>query len=137
MSSLSPPDEEAALSLALAVIVASDAPLLLLDDQLVVIAASMSFCRRAFRIDPAEVAGRQIFILGHGEWDAPRLRSLLTATLSGLAKVDSYEMDLTRIEQQTLRLVLKAERLIYSDFGQPRHASGDFGCHHRRATPKS
>ena len=43
---------EAANSLALAVVAASDAPLLLLDDNLVVIAASASFCR-AFRIDPA------------------------------------------------------------------------------------
>jgi two-component sensor histidine kinase len=119
VSSLPPPDEEVALSLALAVINASDAPLLLLDDQLVVIAASMSFCR-AFLIEPADVANREIFTLGKGEWDTPRLRSLLTATLSGLAKVDSYEMDLTRVGQQTLRLVLKAERLVYSDIGQPR-----------------
>ncbi len=119
MPSLSPPDEENALSLALAVIAASDAPLLLLDDRLVVIAASMSFCR-AFQIASAEIAGREIFALGKGEWDAPRLRSLLTATLSGLAKVDSYEMDLTRVGQPALRLTIKAEKLVYSDVRQPR-----------------
>jgi two-component system, sensor histidine kinase PdtaS len=119
VSSLSPPNEEVALSLALAVITASDAPLLLLDDQLVVIAASMSFCR-AFQVDPAAAAGREIFTLGKGEWNVPRLRSLLTATLSGLAQVDNYEMDLARDQQQALHLVIKAERLVYRDIGQPR-----------------
>ena len=97
----------------------SDAPLLLLDGHLNVVASSTSFCR-AFQIDPGAVAGREIFTLGQGEWDAPRLRSLLTATLSGLAKVDSYEMDLTRAQKEPLRLVLKAERLRYGDIGQPR-----------------
>jgi two-component sensor histidine kinase len=105
--------------LALAVVAASDAPLLLLDGKLVVIAASTSFCR-AFQIDPAQVAGRKIFTLGNGEWDRPRLRSLLSATLSGIAKVESYEMDLERAHNAPLCLVLKAEKLAYGNAGQPR-----------------
>lgn len=113
------PHDEAALSLALAVVAASDAPLLLLDGKLVVIAASTSFCR-AFQIDPAQVAGRKIFTLGNGEWDRPRLRSLLSATLSGIAKVESYEMDLERAHNAPLCLVLKAEKLAYGNAGQPR-----------------
>ena len=113
------PHDEAALSLALAVVAASDAPLLLLDGKLVVVAASTSFCR-AFQIDPAQVAGRKIFALGNGEWDRPRLRSLLTATLSGLAKVESYEMDLERAHNEPLCLVLKAEKLVYGNVGEPR-----------------
>ena len=62
------PNDEAALNLALAVVASSDAPLLLLDGKLIVVAASTSFCR-AFQIDPAQVAGREIFALGNGEWD--------------------------------------------------------------------
>jgi hypothetical protein len=44
-----------ALNLALAVVASSTAPLLLLDGDLTLIAASKSFCR-AFQIDPASVA---------------------------------------------------------------------------------
>ncbi len=105
--------------MALDVIAASDAPLLLLDGKLAVVAASTSFCR-AFQVDPAEVTGREVFALGNGEWDNPRLRSLLDATLSGLAKVESYEMDLKRDGREPLCLVLKAEKLTYGDAGQPR-----------------
>ncbi len=61
-------------SLALAMVAASDAPLLLLDGRLMVIAASHSFCH-AFQIDPDEVMGRSVFQLGAGEWNLPRLRS--------------------------------------------------------------
>ncbi len=110
---------DGALSLALAIVASSDAPLLLLDGELHVVSASTSFCR-AFQIDPAEIVGREIFTLGQGEWDAPRLRSLLTATLSGLAKVESYEIDLTRAQKEPLRLVLKAEKLAYGSGAEPR-----------------
>jgi len=71
-------------SLALALVASSDAPILLLDGALLVIAASASFAR-AFQIDPASAEGTSLFALGQGEWDVPQLRSLLKATLSGAA----------------------------------------------------
>jgi len=112
-------DDEVALSLAFAVVESSDAPLLLLDADLSVIAVSASFCR-AFQIDPAAVIGCEIFTLGRGEWNAPRLRSLLTATLSDLAKIESYEMDLDRDHQPSRRVVLKATKLVYRDTAHAR-----------------
>ena len=101
-------------SLALALVASSDAPILLLDGDLTVVAASSSFCR-IFQIDPATTAGRSMFKLGEGEWDVPQLRSLLRATLSGAAKVDAYEMDLTRPGRDQRRLVITAHRLDYAD----------------------
>ncbi len=105
--------------MALAVVASSEAPLLLLDGQLTVIAASTSFCR-AFQIDSASVAGHEVFTLGNGQWDTPRLRSLLSATLSGFAKVESYEMNLERAGKEPLCLVLKAEMMAYGNAGPPR-----------------
>ena len=101
-------------TLALALVAASDAPILLLDGDLVVIAASASFAR-AFQIDPATVAGRSLFDLGGGEWDVPQLRSLLRVTLSGAAQVDAYEMDLARAGREPRRLVINAHQLAYDD----------------------
>ena len=74
------------LSLAMAVIDSSTAPLVLLDGDLNVIVASTSFFT-TFDIKPAEATGESLFRLGGGEWNLPRLRSLLTATLSGAADV--------------------------------------------------
>src|SRR5579871_2020230 len=82
-------------SLALAVVVASDAPTLLLNGDLAVIAGSASFAR-AFQIDPEAINGQSVFALGAGEWDVPQLRSLLRLTLAGDAGVGEYEMDLRR-----------------------------------------
>ena len=114
MSAHLPLGPEAAYSLALAVVSSSNTPLLLLDGDLGVVSASMSFCR-AFGIDPADVAGRRIFALGDGEWDAPQLRSLLKATLAGSAEIEAYEMDLERKGRPSRRLVLSAKKLAYAD----------------------
>lgn len=54
----------------LAVVMSSHEPLLFLSDDLRIIAASTSFCR-AFEIDPASVAGRQLAELGQGSGQCP------------------------------------------------------------------
>jgi two-component system, sensor histidine kinase PdtaS len=99
--------------LALALVHSSDAPILLLDGELNVVAASASFSR-AFKLDPASTRGRVLYALGAGEWDVPQLRSLLKATLSG-ADVDAYEMDLRRGGQDPRRLVITAHQLSYGE----------------------
>ena len=102
-------------SLAQAMVTSSDTPLLLLDDQLAVIAASRSFCR-AFDVDAEVITGGPIFAMGKGEWDLPRLRSLLGAVVSGGAEIDTYEIDLDAGEGQGKRtLELSAHKLVYLD----------------------
>jgi two-component sensor histidine kinase len=106
-------------TLALALVAASDAPIVLLDGALDVVAASDSFAR-AFQVDPAATRGSSLFSLGTGEWDVPQLRSLLRATLFGGAEVDAYEMDLKRAGHGIRRLVLTAHQLAYGDATQVR-----------------
>jgi two-component system, sensor histidine kinase PdtaS len=105
---------EAVNSLAMALVESSRAPLLLLDDDIVVIGASSSFCS-AFNLDPGTVEGRRLADLGAGEWDVPQLNSLLRATIAGAAEIDAYEMDLVRPGQPTCRLILSAHKLDYFD----------------------
>ena len=113
MAAPAPLHPEVALSLALAMVASSQAPLLLLDGELTVIAASTSFCS-AFQVDPDKVQGRSIFQIGAGEWDVRQLRSLLTATAAGFAEIETYEMDLNRESQKPRRLVLYARKLEYT-----------------------
>jgi two-component sensor histidine kinase len=105
-------------ALALALVAASDAPILLLDGDLDVVAASDSFAR-AFQLSPAAIAGQSLFALGAGEWDVPQLRSLLRLTLSG-APVGDYEMDLKRPGRGERRLVLTCHQLAYGDDAEVR-----------------
>ena len=95
------------LNLALAVIASSTAPLLLINGDLTLVAASTSFCR-AFQIDPATVPGRSLAQLGSGEWDVPQLIALLKATSSGYAEVEGYEIDLSREGREIRHLVVNA-----------------------------
>lgn len=101
-------------SLALAVVVASDAPTLLLDGEFAVLAASSSFLR-AFKTDAEVMQGRSVFTVGAGEWDVPQLRSFLKLTLAGDQGVDGYEMDLRPAGGPARRLVITARVLHYAD----------------------
>ncbi|WP_293904235.1 sensor histidine kinase [Phenylobacterium sp.] len=106
--------EEAALSLTLAIVASSPGPLLLLDGDLRIVAASASSAE-AFEIDVLGTPGVSLSSLGAGEWNLPQLRSLLDATLAGAAKIEAYEMDLKRPGRPTRRLVVHAQRLVYLD----------------------
>jgi two-component sensor histidine kinase len=108
-------EDDAANGLAMAIISSSAEPLLLLNPDLTVVAASASFCR-AFDIEAASIPGCLITALGAGEWNVPQLKSLLKATGSGRAKIEAYEMDLANGSQGVRRLVLSAENLV---FGAP------------------
>jgi two-component sensor histidine kinase len=111
--------EDVALSLTLAVVASSPAPLLLLDGDLTVVAVSGSFCD-AFGDAPSDLPGRKLYSLGDGEWDVPQLRSLMAATVSGRAKVDAYEMELKRPGQPARHLIIQARRLAYLDLDHMR-----------------
>lgn len=105
---------EAATSLAVALIASSQAPLLLLADDLTVIGASATFCT-AFGVDPLTVNGTKLAELGSGEWKMPQLESLLRATFAGAAAIDAYEMEFVREGQKPATLVLNAHKLDYFD----------------------
>jgi two-component sensor histidine kinase len=102
----------AAQNLALAVVVSSNTPLLLLDSHLVVIAASTSFCS-AFQIAPERAAGCLLAELGDGEWNLPQLTALLRATASGFAEIEGYEITLLRKKSPARILILNARKLHY------------------------
>lgn len=106
--------EDAALSLTMAIVTSSPGPLLLLDGDLRIVAASTSFCK-AFDIDPASAPGSILFALGEGEWAIPQLQSLLSAAASGAAKIEAHELELQRPGQATCYLTIHAQRLVYFD----------------------
>jgi len=107
-----PAHPDVALNLALAVIASSTAPLLLLNGDLTLVAASKSFCR-AFEIDPVMIPDCPLSELGAGEWNVPQLIALLKATAQGFADVEGYEIDLDREDHDSRRLVLNAQKLEY------------------------
>jgi two-component sensor histidine kinase len=100
--------------LALALVASSEAPVLLLDGELMVIAASTSFCR-SFGIEPTATSGRPILQLGAGEWNVRQLRALLKAVSSGITDVPAYEMKLAKVGDEPRQLVITAHKLEFGD----------------------
>ncbi len=101
---------DAAASLGLALVVSSHTPLLLLNTDMIVVAASSSFCSQ-FGLQPADVPKQSFFDLGQGEWDVPQLRPLLKSVASGAAPIDAYEFELIRAGLPTACLCIHAHRV--------------------------
>lgn len=108
---------EVQTGLALALVAASDAPILLLNSDLVVQAASRSFVD-TFDLGPQDLAGQALGAIGTGQWAAPQLASLLKATGAGSTEIGPYEMDASFGDSGPRKLVLTARRLDYGDTDQ-------------------
>lgn len=67
-------------------------PLLVLDEELRVVAASRSYYR-AFRATRANTHGRLIYSLGDGQWDNAALRLLLGKIVPENTVMDDYELE--------------------------------------------
>jgi two-component sensor histidine kinase len=78
--------------LAEAIVDAIREPLLVLDPDLRVIAASRSFYR-TFAVMPRKTEGRLLFELGDGQWNIPGLRKLLEDIIPRRRTVEAYEVE--------------------------------------------
>jgi two-component system, cell cycle sensor histidine kinase and response regulator CckA len=86
-------------------------PLIVLDQNLRVVAASHSFYQ-FFKVKPEETVCQRIYDLGNKQWDIPRLRELLETILPQKATFDDYEVehDFTTIGRRTM--LLNARQIV-------------------------
>jgi PAS domain S-box-containing protein len=80
-------------------------PFVVLDNSLRVRSANAAFYRN-FRASKHETEGRFVCDLGNGQWDIPRLRTLLTQVLSNSHPVEDFEVehDFPALGRRTTRL---------------------------------
>ena len=80
-------------------------PLLVLDKDLRVVSANRSFYA-TFKVEPAETERRAVYDLGDGQWDIPRLRTLLEEIVPANAWFDDFEVehDFERIGRKSMLL---------------------------------
>jgi chemotaxis protein methyltransferase CheR len=82
---------EDARALAQAIVDTIREPLLVLDKDLCVVAASRSFYL-TFKMVRQDVQGRAVYMLGGGQWNIPELRLLLEEILPQKAVMEGYEV---------------------------------------------
>ncbi|MEJ0013481.1 MAG: histidine kinase dimerization/phosphoacceptor domain -containing protein [Bauldia sp.] len=92
-------------SLADAIVDTVHEPLVMLDRDLRVLAASRSFYR-AFGVSPSATQGRLFYELADGQWEIPALRKLLEEVIPLHQTVEAYEIehDFATIGRRTLLL---------------------------------
>jgi two-component sensor histidine kinase len=67
-------------------------PVLVLDRDLRVIAASRSFYA-TFKVEPEDTQDKRLYELGDGQWDIPKLRSLLEDIIPAHGVMEDYEVE--------------------------------------------
>ncbi|MGA9081207.1 MAG: histidine kinase dimerization/phosphoacceptor domain -containing protein [Pseudolabrys sp.] len=89
-------------------------PLLVLDQDLRIIAASRSFYQ-TFQLVDQDVRGHLLYEIDGGQWNIPALRGLLEAVVKDDAAVEGYEIDreFPRVGRRIMRL--SARKLFYEE----------------------
>lgn len=100
-----PADVAQALAYASSIVDTVREPLIILDDDLRVVSANLSFYR-FFQVAPAETLGKRIYDLGEAEWNIPALKQLLHDILPDQATFKDFEVthDFPRIGRRTMLL---------------------------------
>jgi two-component sensor histidine kinase len=87
-------------------------PLLVLDKDLRVLAASRSFYQ-AFKIAPSSTLGQVFYALGDGQWDIPGLRLLLEKIVPEHSVMEDYEVEQQLPEIGKRTMLLNARKVFY------------------------
>src|SRR6476620_7813099 len=103
-------------SLAEAIVDTVREPLVVLDRDLRVIAASRSFYR-TFAAEPGNTEGRMLYELGDGQWNIPALRTVLEDIIPRHRTVEAYEVE---HEFPTIgrRVMLLNARQVFDEDGE-------------------
>src|SRR5665213_1145244 len=87
-------------------------PLVVLDQDLRVVAASRSFYR-TFKVTRDNTEGKLLYELGDGEWNIPKLRSLLEKILPAQGAIEAYETEHYFPDIGRRTMCLNARKVFY------------------------
>jgi PAS domain S-box-containing protein len=93
-------------------------PLVVLDADLRVARANTAFYQ-CFRVGPHETEGHSLCELGHGQWNIPRLRTLLEQVLATNHSFHDFEVEDTFPQIGHKIMVLGARRIFWEGSGGP------------------
>ncbi len=102
------------ITLAQAIVDTVRDPLVVLDHNLRVIAASRSFYQ-TFRLERGDVLGRPLYQIDGGQWEIPELRDLLNAVTKDGTAIEGYEVDREFPAVGRRNMVLNARQVFYEN----------------------
>jgi two-component sensor histidine kinase len=105
-------ENKEASTLAQAIVDTVREPLLVLDKDLRVLAASRSFYL-TFKVAHADTQGRLLYALGDGQWDIPSLRLLLEKIVPEKGVMEDFEVEHHFPDIGTRTMLLNARKVFY------------------------
>ena len=105
---------EQAFALADGIIQTAREPILVLDKDLRVTSANMTFCR-AFMVKNEDTQGRFIYDLGNKQWDIPDLRKLLEEILIKKKDVKDYVVNHNFLQIGFKSMLLNAKQIYHEN----------------------
>ena len=89
-------------------------PFIVLDEDLRVVAASRAFYR-TFTVSPVNTQGKLLYELGDGEWNTPKLRTLLGRILPEQGAMEDCEVEHDFRELGRRTMLLNARKVFYEE----------------------
>ncbi len=99
-------------ALAIAIVNTVREPLIVLDQDLRVIAASRAFYR-TFKVAREDTEGQLFFELGDGQWDVPQLRALLGKILPEHGTIEDLDIEYESLSLGRRTMSLNARQVVY------------------------
>ena len=91
-------------------------PLLVLDQELLIVAASRAFYQ-TFQLVDQDIRGHPIYEIEDGQWNIPELRTILETIAKDQATVEGYEVDRDFPRVGRRIMLLNARKVFYADAG--------------------
>ena len=91
-------------------------PLLVLDQELLIVAASRAFYQ-TFQLVDQDIRGHPIYEIEDGQWNIPELRTILETIAKDDATVEGYEVDRDFPRVGRRIMLLNARQVFYADAG--------------------
>ena len=106
------PNVEDAWILAHAIVDTVREPLVVLDQDLRVVAASRAFYL-TFKVDADDTQGKLLYDLGDGQWDIPKLRLLLGQVVPEQGATENYEVEHDFLSIGRRTMLLNAHKVFF------------------------
>jgi two-component sensor histidine kinase len=107
-------DSRDAATLAHAIVDTIREPFVVLDEDLRVVAASRAFYR-TFTVSPVNTQGKLLYELGDGEWNTPKLRTLLGRILPEQGAMEDCEVEHDFPDLGRRTMLLNARKVFYEE----------------------
>jgi chemotaxis protein methyltransferase CheR len=105
-----------AAALARAIVDTVRDPLLVLDEELRIVAASRSFYQ-IFQLIDQDIRGHLVYEIEGGQWNIPELRTILKTIAKDHATVEEYEVDRNFPRVGRRIMLLNARKVFYAEAG--------------------